>query len=352
MKIGICFGCYCPLHQGHLDVIFQAKKECDKTFVFVCGTQTNEDRGAEINIGLDKRYNIIKNFLKDDTVSVIKIDDTELGIDESGSESNWRIFVNYIYTKIENFKPEDIYWYCAEPEYEKYIRTNSKNVNVIILDKVNKISGTECRTNPIKFWNKITQPFRSYFSHNILISGTASEGKTTLVHDIGKYFSIPYSYEKARDHYNTKNDKEWNFKDFLWNITAQNEYNETLISSPQNPGIFISDSDNITTLMYAKSYANKEGFSLTNSDYDTLLSVVGSFSKTIKWNKIFLIKPSKRDLVDDGTRLMEYNDYNLRLEQFNNLCKLYETFGYTYEVLDGTFLDNFNKVQNYIKNLF
>ena len=29
-KIGICFGGYCPLHQGHLDVIMRAKKENDK----------------------------------------------------------------------------------------------------------------------------------------------------------------------------------------------------------------------------------------------------------------------------------------------------------------------------------
>ena len=31
MRVGIAFGCYCPLHQGHLDVIMRAKKENDIT---------------------------------------------------------------------------------------------------------------------------------------------------------------------------------------------------------------------------------------------------------------------------------------------------------------------------------
>jgi cytidyltransferase-like protein len=28
-KIGVVFGTFAPLHQGHLDLIMQAKKECD-----------------------------------------------------------------------------------------------------------------------------------------------------------------------------------------------------------------------------------------------------------------------------------------------------------------------------------
>ena len=29
MKVGITFGGYCPMHQGHLDLIMKAKKEIE-----------------------------------------------------------------------------------------------------------------------------------------------------------------------------------------------------------------------------------------------------------------------------------------------------------------------------------
>ena len=58
MKIGIPFGGYCPLHRGHLDLIMRAKKENDLAFVVVCGYD-NEPRASEINLDLNKRYNIL-----------------------------------------------------------------------------------------------------------------------------------------------------------------------------------------------------------------------------------------------------------------------------------------------------
>lgn len=46
-KIGITFGCYYPLHQGHMDLIMRSKKENDLSFVFVCGAYDIEKFGAE-----------------------------------------------------------------------------------------------------------------------------------------------------------------------------------------------------------------------------------------------------------------------------------------------------------------
>ena len=124
------------------------------------------------------------------------------------------------------------------------------------------------------------QPFRAYFSKNILIAGTASEGKTTLCRDIGKYFAIPYSYEKGRDNCALKTDPEFNIKDFIYNIYEQHKYNEELICSPQNPGVFISDTDNMVTLMYAQAYANRDGFGINQKDYETLVKLADAYDET------------------------------------------------------------------------
>lgn len=366
MRLGICFGGYSPLHQGHMDIIMRAKKECDATLVIVCGFD-GDPRGNVIS--LEKRFNIIRNFLTDDTVKVGMINDSDLGLDESMCPENWQVWLQEVYNiKDKLIKPpaNDMSWhdtfifYVGEKRYVGDIRNvvnktmfSFGEVDIVYVDRSeNPVSGTDCRTLPIKNWNKITQPFRSYYSHNILVAGTASEGKTTLVHDIGKYFNIPYSYEKGRDLCHLKTDTEFNFKDFMYNLTAQNDYNESLIASPQNPGVFISDTDNMVTLMYAYAYRNRPGFSIDQADYDALFAVAERYRKNIKWDKIFLLKPSKQDITDDGERYMPDSDYAIRKAFYENLKKFYDDFGYVYEELDGRdYYKNFLTVRNYIRGI-
>jgi len=360
MNIGVCFGGYSPMHQGHLDLIMKSKKLNDMTHVIVCGYD-GDPRGKLLP--LEKRYNIIRNFLQEETVKVHMINDTKLGLDESMSPNNWRVWLyeveNYI-NEIGFLKNNTITFYVAEKRYVDDINNavntlgalSCYDVKVDYSNRtVNPISGTMCRENPIAHWFKIAQPFRAYYSHNILIAGTASEGKTTLTRDIGKYFGIPYSYEKGRDICHLKKDTEFNFKDFMYNITEQNRYNEELICSPQNPGVFISDTDNMVTLMYASAYSTRKGFSINREEYNTLYEVVKQYTKTIKWNKIFLIKPKTKAIVDDGERYMPDSDYHIRLDFYNTLKSLYKTFGYEFEELDGNYYENFCTVRDYIRSI-
>ena len=236
MKVGICFGGYCPMHQGHLDVIMRAKKENDVCFVVVCGYD-NEPRSWEINLNLDERYRLINNFFcNDEQIIVLKINDTELGIDESMSDHNWTVWQNKVkelifgnehwrgpyikYQKINEIT-SDITWYVAEPFYKTSIeRNNVMNGKVILIDKLNPVSGTLIRNNPIKYWNKISKPFQPYLCKNILILGTASEGKSTLVRDISNYFDIPHAWEYGRGYMEDRDIQDTDltvddFKEFL-----------------------------------------------------------------------------------------------------------------------------------------
>lgn len=354
MKIGICFGGYCPLHRGHLDLIMKSKKLNDMTYVVVCGYD-GEPRGESVGLPLLKRYRIIKNFLEDELIKVIYVNDTELGLDESMCPENWVIWTKEVMRK-SGFTDEDneITWYVAEKFYKERLETScSFKCKISLEDRaLNPISGTGCRENPIKYWNVITAPFRAYFSHNILIAGTASEGKTTLTRDIGKYYGIPYSYEKGRDNCHLKTDPEFNVKDFMYNIYEQHKYNEELITSPQNPGIFISDTDNLVTLMYANYYRKREGFAIDDEDFNVLYEMTKAYRPTTKWNKIFLIKPQPKGIVDDGERYMPDSDYGIRCEFFEYLKQLFDEFGYEYEILGGTYYENYLTVRRYIDELY
>lgn len=370
MKIGITFGGYCPMHQGHLDLIMRAKKENDVCFVVVCG-YNNEPRADEIGLTLNRRFSLVKQMFKDDKqVKVIMVNDTELGIDESMSESNWDIWLfdvqfkmdSYIEYYYQIFSNLEFNWYVGEETYVDALNSRITNGtvrdfwidNVVYVERDNNpISATMIRENPIKYWNKIAWPFRQYFSTNILITGTASEGKSTLTRDIATYFGIPYSEEYGRTYmaYYGKADTDLTVTDFQEFLIEQRRDTKAKIESAGNHGIVISDTDNMVTLMYAKAYAEDPNIDLTEEDYNTLEQLAWNIKRGIQWDKIFLLPP-KNKFVDDGTRYMVQSTIDERMKNYEKLVALIKKFGWwdKVEVLDYDFLGNFNRVKEYIES--
>ena len=361
MKVGICFGGYCPLHQGHMDVIMRAKKENDKCLVIVCGYD-NEPRGWEINLNLDERYTLIYDFFrKDEQIIVEKINDTELGLDESMSVHNWEVWLDKVkkYLISNSLYDAEHTFYVAEPFYKKSIESCISAPwvdNVILVDKVNPVSGTQIRKNPVKYWSKITAPFKPYLCKNILIIGTASEGKSTLVRDIANYFDIPYAQEYGREYMEADHitDKDLTYADFDAFLNGQLEECDIERRKSKN-GIFISDTDNTVTLMYALAYVDDYDIYLSAEDYRCLYEKAKELNKIYeyKWDKIFIFPPSGKKFVDDGCRYMKQASIEERNKNFEKLQKLvaefYPDVNKTY--LNGTYLENFNEVKNYINSL-
>lgn len=373
MKVGITFGGYCPMHTGHLDLIMRAKKENDLCYVIVCGYE-NEPRADEIGLTLKRRYSLVKQMFKDDEqIKVFMVNDTELGIDESMSESNWNIWLRHVEAQVEQFE-ETIEnkltgttrytWYVGEQSYVDSLNARrydmcQDNMFVIVDDvvyverSINPISATAIRENPVKYWNKIAWPFRQYFSTNILITGTASEGKSTLTRDIATYFGLPYSEEYGRTYmeYYGKDDTDLTVTDFQQFLIEQRRDTQKKIESAGNPGVVISDTDNLVTLMYAKAYVDDPAIDMTEDDYKTLETLAKNIKRGIQWDKIFLLPP-KNIFVDDGCRYMKQSTMDERNKNFNILVQLLKDFGWwdKVEIINGNFLENFNSVKNYVES--
>ena len=364
MNIGITFGGYCPMHQGHLDLIMKAKKENDICYVVVCGYD-NEPRANETGLTLNRRFSLVKQMFKDDEqIRVLQVNDTKLGIDESMSESNWDIWLDYVRneTMIHGRSPMDICtWYVGECSYVDALISRRNEwfkfiSEVVYIDRsLNNISATIIRENPIKYWNKIAWAFRPYFSTNILITGTASEGKSTLTRDIATYFGIPYSEEYGRTYmeYYGKSDTDLTINDFQEFLIEQRRNTKSKIESPGNCGVVISDTDNIVTLMYAQAYVEDLNIDLTEDDYKTLETLAWNIKRGIQWDKIFLLPP-KNKFVDDGCRYMEQSSMEERLKNYDKLVKLLKKFGWwdKVEIINGNYSENFETVKNYINGKF
>lgn len=351
-KVGVVFGTFAPLHQGHLDLIMRAKKECDGgCLVIVDGREG--DRGGSM-MPIQKRYRYVREFFADDDmIAVYGMNETELGIEPY--PNGWKKFLDEVMRLYsigtKNF-PHPVF-YVAEEEYFSHLA--NLGYEVVKADRTeNLISATMIRENPIKHWDKIAHPFRRVFSTNILVCGTASEGKTTLVRDLGKYFNAPYSHEYARDYMKESCVSEWELDgaDYFALLEGQYRMNKSLINSSSNHGIFFADSDSMTTKLYAECYSKDPLLPLTKEEYENIAVAADAITAKCKWDKIYLLCPHGT-FVDDHTRYMEYSGMDKRHEQFDTLCRIIKESGNWDKVtiLNGGYWNNFKTIVNDVKGM-
>jgi NadR type nicotinamide-nucleotide adenylyltransferase len=354
--VGIVFGSFAPLHQGHLDLIMRAKKEnVGGCIVIVCGY--DGDKGEPL-IPHNKRYRYVREFFADDDlVAVYAINDTELKLDKyPNGWTGWKKEFEEIYNKAVTDNGCKRTWYVGDDVYYSDLIT-MWNENAILIDRLsnNPISATMIRENPIRYWDKITLPFKRVFSTNILITGTASEGKSTMVKDLGKYFNTSYSYEWAREHIEKNCLCDWEFRtqDFLAFLYGQFNLNRELINSKQNKGVFFADTDSLVTNMYAQYYAKDSNCILTQDEYEKVIKPVAyECAKKSRWDKIFCVVPHGT-FVDDHSRFMNHSGMDERQEMFNILKQSLIDVGEWDKVtiLDGNYYDNFMAIINYVKEV-
>ena len=356
-RIGVVFGSFAPLHQGHLDLIYRAKKENDGgCIVIVCGY--DGDKGEPM-MPHAKRYRYVREFFADDDlVAVYAINDTEIGADNypNGWET-WLKEFNRIWDKATKCLPGDTIdrvWYVGDHEY--FLDLTERNEKAVLVDRVadNPICATMIRQNPIKHWDKITFPFRRIFSHNILICGTASEGKSIMTTDLGKYFNMPYSYEWPRDYMRDSCVSDWELDgaDYMAFLEGQYNLNKSLINSPANHGVFFADSDSMVTRMYAEYYAKDPTCALTQEEFERVAVMADELTRKSRWDKIFLLAPHGV-FVDDHERYMAHSGMKERQELFDILCENIKRSGNWDKVvvLRGTYYENFMTIVNYVREV-
>jgi HTH-type transcriptional repressor of NAD biosynthesis genes len=352
-RVGIVFGSFAPLHQGHLDAIMRAKKENDAgCIVIVCGL--SGDKGECVGLPFDLRYQYVrKMFINDDLVNVYGIHETLDGVPAypNGWERWLELFHSGIWPLAVSNPITEMYWYVGDEEYFSGLTERGYRCTLLNRSK-STISGTLIRNNPIKYWSKITAPFRREFTKKILVTGTASEGKTTLVQDVGRYFNAPYGEEWARGYMSERclTDRTLRVEDFFNFLSGQQQHINRLIDSPANNGFIISDTDAIVTQMYAEYYAKDPRFSINENDYKVISSFVDQYAKQTRWDKVFVIAPHGK-FVDDHTRFMGHADIKSRNELYNILLRSLEKYGLLDKVtiLNGSYYENFIAVVNYIK---
>jgi len=190
----------------------------------------------------------------------------------------------------------------------------------------------------------ITKPFRRHFTKKVLVVGSASGGKTTLIKDLGRVFNAPISLEYARfyqEFYNVRDD-ELDTNDYIRLFANQNEQTSNVIDSGSHTGIVFVDTNATVTMAYVDYYLKDI---ISEEEYQALkLSYKVAISKE-KWDLIILIPP-KSAYVNDGFRDMSMASQDIRDDFTNHLIYLLERDGFKDQLLildsdeNTFFLDN------------
>lgn len=334
VKVGIFFGEFAPLHIGHLSVIHQALMENDCVVLVVSGSHRENDRGMSIDLPLDRRFRYLREAFNDEpTLRVVMIN--EDGIPDY--PNGWDAWVTEFRKQVLSVLADDIEQshrftiYIGENEYDKELQSRLPSCYHMrwVERKTLPISATQIRQNAMKYWSYIVPQFRRHFVKKILVIGSASTGKSTMVRRLAKEFQAPFSEEHARlyeEIYNVR-DEELTENDYIRFINGQFDLNQRAIDNPYSKGIAILDTDAIVTRCYAKLY-------LPASAMHTLEPL---FQYTIPKEELdlILVLPPMTNYVNDGFRAMEWEDS--RDEFHDELMDELKEFG----LLDKTIvLDN------------
>ena len=314
-RVAVVFGTFAPLHQGHIDLIQRAKRQCDRVCVIVSGYKG--DRGEEVGLPLQKRFRYIREgFSNDELTQIYKLDETELPRYPLG----WEPWLKTALETIQyDSKREDLVFFVGEKTYQEELE--ARGFEARLQERQFGISGTLIRENPSKYWKYIAQPFRRQFTKKVLIMGSASNGKTTLAKDLARFYDAPVSLEYAREYQirNNVRDDELTPKDYYYLLLGQYDQTSKLIDSSANRGLVIADTNSLVTKGYYDYYMEVEG--PETSMTDTFDNLFVSILAKEKWDLILFVQPIG-SYVNDGFRDMTMADDEIRNSYSNHLDHL------------------------------
>lgn len=150
------------------------------------------------------------------------------------------------------------------------------------------------------YWSTINHTFRREFTTVVLVVGSASVGKTTMVTRLSKLFDAPIAVEYAREFEENRNvdDDELTAFDYQRLILSKFAQNEQALASDANHGIVFLDTDAMVTKTYVERYLPAEEAARLDSTFDMVIRQ--------ERPDLVLVIPPVTEYVDDGFRAMQW----------------------------------------------
>jgi len=339
MTVGMIGGKFNPIHNGHVYAIVKSACMVDELYVVLSHSKKRDKKLCQKSelkyIPSEIRLRWLSQIAKDmENVKIIAIEDDY----DSDENYNWEEGANNI-KKLINKNIDFVF--SSENNYMPIFNKLYPSSKHIVIDSDRKkypISSTKIREEGIyNNWEYIPDVVKAYFVKKVVVAGTESCGKSTLVKYLAKIYNTKYVSEFGRDVYNDFGGLDGGFTSDLYeHIVFGQKAKEFKLSQKANKILFI-DTEATITNYYSKLY---------NQHNNKLIMEIAKFQE---YDLVLYLEPDVK-WVNDGTR--QHGCENTRNNNNKELKKMLETVGIKYEAITGSYAERLEKSIKLVDDLF
>lgn len=337
-KVGMFGGKFLPCpHMGHVYAMIRASTMVDELHVILSYDEEHEQKlyaGSKIP---HIPYRVRLRWWSQLTKDMPHVHVHAIYEQQTGDISDWARGAEAIKAAIR--KPIDTV-FSSEHAYTDIFAHLYPDAQHVLIDAnriAYPISGTKLRTDGVlKHWHMLPEIVKPYFAKKVVIVGTESCGKSTLVRNLANLYNTTFVEEWGRTYYERLGDCEniTLLEDYP-EIAFEHKYHEKTQAAKANRVLFI-DTEAIVTQYYSMLYIGQRQAILDEiarmQHYDLWLFL----EPDVKW-------------VDDGTR--SFGEPMLRQKNNELLKKLLAEFGVSYQTISGNYQERMDQAVRLVNEL-
>ncbi len=330
-KVGMYGGNFNPLHLGHVEAIIRASSLVEKLYLIL--SVSNDPNEIDHRI----RFMWLKQLTKEmPNVTVLEIFDSST----SKGTYDWEKGRDDIIKKIG--KPIDIV-FCGND----YLNTNRfetlyPNSEIHYFDRSEvPISSTEIRKHPYQYFDFLPAIVKPYYTKKVVVVGTESCGKSTLVRNLGTYYQTAYVEEVGRDICDFAGGIDNMLPEHYEEIIYRHKVKEFDALQKANKVLFVDTEALITLYYYTLQYDETE--------YKEAFERLAKATADLNHYDLWLFLEPDVAWVQDGTRT--YGEDDVREKNNRLLKQILDDQHIPYICIGGNYEERFLKARQQIDQL-